>query len=311
MNNTPIVHIVLATYNGESYLSQQLDSIVAQDYENWFLEVCDDGSEDKTTEIVREYMKEEHRITLHQNEKNLGYVKNFMEGIRRSKADYIMLCDQDDIWYQDKISKTLKRMREAEKTAQHGAGVPILVYGDAMNFDSESGKDMGRFHEMSHLDTKKVDTAHLFMENKCIGCTIMLNGAIRSYLEELPEEIRVHDWWLALICCHFGKICYQDEPLLRYRQHGGNMIGGSSYSSYFRKRISQIQKQRQTLRNTVAQGKSFFALYGDKMKQNQKEVAEHFALLYDKNWLVRKADLVRFGFWKSGIMRNIGLFFLL
>lgn len=311
MNNTPLVHIVLATYNGEHYLSQQLDSIVAQDYENWLLEVCDDGSKDGTMEIVRKYMEKDKRITLHENEKNLGYVKNFMEGIRRSKADYIMLCDQDDIWYRDKISKTLKRAMDEEKALQQDAGVPILVYGDAMNFDSESGKDMGRFHEMSHLDTKKVDTAHLFMENKCIGCTILVNGAIRPYLRELPEEIRVHDWWLALICSHFGKVCYLDEPLLRYRQHGGNMIGGSSYSSYFKRRISQIQKQRQTLRSTVRQGKRFLELYGDKMGREQKEVAEHFALLYDRNWFVRKLYLIRFGYWKSGMTRNIGLFFLL
>lgn len=311
MSENPLVHIVLASYNGEKYLSQQLDSIVAQDYENWIVEVCDDGSSDSTLAIVREYMERDRRITLHQNEHNLGYVKNFMEGIRRSSADYIMLCDQDDIWFPDKISKTWEKAQEAQKQQTGGAEAPVLVYSDAINFDSESGEDRGRFHEMGRLNTKKVDTARLFMENKCIGCTIMVTGAIRSYLRELPEEIRVHDWWLALICSHFGKICYLDEPLLRYRQHAGNMIGGSSYSSYFKERISKIREQRQALRDTVIQGKRFYEMYEERMEQKQKETAKHFAMLYDRNFLARKADLVRYGFWKSGIVRNIGLFLLL
>lgn len=311
MSEKPLIHIVLAAYNGEKYLPQQLDSIVAQDYENWMLEVCDDGSADRTAEIVREYMKRDSRITLYQNERNLGYVKNFMEGIRRSSADYIMLCDQDDIWFPDKISKTWKRAQEEQKRLPGGVEVPVLVYGDAMNFDSETGADSGRFHEMSRLDTKKVDTAHLFMENKCIGCTIMVTGAIRSYLGELPEEIRVHDWWLALICSHFGKICYLDEPLLRYRQHAGNMIGGSSFSSYFKRRISKLKEQRRVLRDTVAQGRRFYEMYGERMEEKQQETAKHFAMLYDRNFLARKADLIRYGFWKSGMTRNIALFLLL
>lgn len=311
MSDTPLVHIVLATYNGEKFLRQQLDSIVAQDYENWQVEICDDGSTDSTKNIVKEYVEKDSRFSLHENEHNLGYVMNFLEGIRRSHGDYIMLCDQDDIWYPNKISLTLNRAIEAESLLSSPEKQPVLVFGDAMNFESDSGKDMGRFHEMSHFDTKKVDTAHLFMENKCIGCTILVNKAVRSYLEEMPEEIRVHDWWLALICSHFGKICYVDEPLLRYRQHGGNMIGGNSYSSYVKKRISQLKQQRQTLRDTVAQGKRFFELFQEKMTKEQKEVAEHFALLYNRNWFMRKIDLIRYGFWKSGFTRNVGLLFLL
>ena len=197
------VEIVMATYNGEKYIKGQLDSLLSQSYPDLLVDVCDDGSTDDTVSIVKEYEKKDSRVRLFENKTNQGYIRNFMSGIVRCDSPYIMLCDQDDIWNWDKVELTLEKMKQMERENQEK---PVLVFTDAMNFDSSTGKKLGRFHEMSHLNVKKVDTAHLFMENKCIGCTIMMNRAILPYLKELPEEIRVHDWWLALICSHFGAI---------------------------------------------------------------------------------------------------------
>lgn len=302
------VHIVLATYNGEKYLREQMDSLLAQTYDNLVIEVCDDGSTDGTADLVKEYMALDKRVHLHQNPHNLGYVKNFLEGMKRSSAPYIMLCDQDDIWQRDKVEVTLAAMQQAEKK---GAKGPVLVFTDAINFDSASGEDKGLFHETSHLDVKKVDTAHLFMENKCIGCTMMLNQEVLAYLYELPEEIRVHDWWLALICSHFGTIVYLPEATLRYRQHEGNMIGGSSYSGYFRKRLIHAGEQRQALRRTYQQGAAFCRVFGKRLAPEQLAVARRFADMEQAGWLVRRYRMIRFGFTKSGWIRNIGLFLMI
>ncbi|MCH5252719.1 MAG: glycosyltransferase [Lachnospiraceae bacterium] len=302
------VHIVMASYNGETYIREQLDSLLNQTFTDFHIEVCDDGSTDRTKEIVREYEKRDGRVSLHCNEENLGYVQNFMQGVLRSEAPYTMLCDQDDIWNPDKIEVTLAAMEQAEKQVEN---VPVLVYTDAMNYDSETGKKMGSFHANSHLDTKKVDTAHLFMENKCIGCTVMVNGQIRSFLQKIPEEIRVHDWWLALICSHFGKVVYVNKPTLLYRQHSGNIIGGSSYTSYVKKRLSGIAGQKEALRKTYRQGRAFLALYRDRMDDAQLEIAEHFAGMEHAGWLIRRIDMIKYGFTKSGFVRNAGLFFLL
>ena len=307
MSQNSLVHIVMATYNGAKFLSEQMDSLLQQTYQNITIEVCDDGSTDETCEIVERYRQQDARIILHKNEKNLGYVLNFMEGIRRSDADYIMLCDQDDMWNRDKVEKTLQHMKQ-EETLTEG---PVLVFADAMNYNSDTGEKMGRFHENSHLDVKKVDTAHLFMENKCIGCTIMLNRKIQSYLTELPSEIRVHDWWLALICSHFGRISYVDEPMLLYRQHGGNMIGGSSFGDYFKSRIGAIEKQREALRKTFSQGEAFVCLFGEQMSEEQLDIAKKFAGLAQTGWLKRRHHMLKYGFMKSGLSRNIGLFFLI
>ena len=229
------VLVIMATYNGEKYIKEQLDSLLSQSHPYLLVDVCDDGSTDDTVSIVKEYEKKDSRVRLFENKTNQGYIRNFMSGIVRCDRPYIMLCDQDDIWNRDKVELTLEKMKLMER---ENPEKPVLVFTDAMNFDSSTGKKLGRFHEMSHLNAKKVDTAHLFMENKCIGCTIMMNRAILPYLRELPEEIRVHDWWLALICSHFGAIGYLPEVTLMYRQHEGNQIGGTSYSGYLKKRAA-------------------------------------------------------------------------
>lgn len=303
------IHIVLTTYNGEKYIREQLDSLLENDFKDIYIEVCDDGSSDGTVQIVKEYMERYNCIGFHQNEKNLGYTMNFMEGIRRSQSPYIMLCDQDDIWHRDKIRKTYERMKQFEK--ENMGHIPLMVFTDAMNFDSEDGKELGSFHKNSHLDVEKLDTAHLFMENKCIGCTVMVNEAVRNYLEVLPKEIRVHDWWLALICSHFGKISYMKETTLHYRQHSGNMIGGSSFFDYVKNRISNLHRQREAIRAAFAQGRAFYDIFGEALPEEKREIAFQFARMSRMGMWGRKKAMLRYGFCKSGFIRNVALFLLI
>lgn len=301
------VHIVMATYNGEKYMREQLDSLLSQTHANISIEICDDGSSDETLAIANEYAEKDSRVSLFCNPTNQGYTKNFLQGIMRSEADYVMLCDQDDIWNENKVELTLAAMLQAEETKD----VPILVYTDAMNYDNKTGTELGRFHHSSHLNVKKVDTPHIFMENKCIGCTIMVNRSLVNYVDRTPKEIRVHDWWLALIASHFGKIVYVDEATLRYRQHGGNMIGGDSYQDYVQERVSRMQEQRLVLEKTYLQAKAFIDCYKDKMTEKQLAVAYRFATLGEANWFVRRKRVICNGYRKSGLLRNIGLLLLM
>lgn len=306
--NQDVVHIVMATYNGERFLREQMDSLLCQSYENITIEVCDDGSSDETLAIIHEYCEKDKRVSLHQNKSNEGYVNNFLKGIKRSNAPYTMLCDQDDIWYKDKVEHTLVKMKQIEGEKND---VPILIYSDAMNYDSDTGKELGRFHESSHLNTKKVDTPHLFMENKCIGCTCMVNRRIQTYLGELPEQIRVHDWWLALISSHFGKIAYLNEPTLFYRQHSSNMIGGDSYGDYVKDRLSKVERQRMVLRDTYRQAAAFLKCFRSQMSEEQIRIAEQFAQMEYAGWFGKRKRVIANGFYKSGLVRNIGLMLLM
>lgn len=303
------IHIVLATYNGARYIREQLDSVLANGREDLTVEVCDDGSTDGTLDIVREYEKKYDFIHLYENGKNLGFAKNFLAGVKRSRSPYVMLCDQDDIWDSDKISRTLEAMKKLEEKRGNSGESPLLVFTDARNYDSETGEELGTFHQSSHLATAKTDPAHLFMENKCIGCTVMVNAAVRSYLETVPDEVRVHDWWLALICSHFGEISYLAETTLQYRQHRGNMIGGSSFSAYIKNRVANLKKQREVLVQTFAQGAAFYRMFGDKL--GERTAAWAFSRMGDAGFWRRRWYTVRYGFWKSGFVRNVALMLLL
>lgn len=300
------VDIILATYNGEKYLDEQIASLVNQTYRAIRILVTDDGSTDATSLVVQKWQQKDPRIFWCPNEQNKGYVKNFLDAVGRSESSYVMLCDQDDIWNEDKVFRTMQKMQQLEDGEK-----PVMVFADAMNFDSATGNDLGSFHKNSHLNTKKVDNAHLFMENKVIGCTVMVNDPVKKYLQQLPDEIRVHDWWLALICSHFGTIGYISEPLLRYRQHENNMIGGNRYGSYLKQRLLALREQREVLRATVRQAQAFYDCFSGEMTELQKQTAKQFAGLYDVNWFLRRIRVIRHGFWKSGLGRNIGLLLLL
>lgn len=303
------IHIVLAAYNGAPYLREQLDSILANGRDDITIEICDDGSTDETVQIAREYEEKYEYIRVHENEKNLGYVKNFIEGIKRSQSPYIMLCDQDDIWDADKIARTMREMEKLEQQYTKTGSMPLLVFTDAMIFDSETGRQCGSFHEESHLDATKTDAVQLLMENKCIGCTVMINKAVLPYLDTLPDEVRVHDWWLALICSHFGKISYLAETTLQYRQHRGNMIGGSSFKDYVKKRVSELGRQRKALELTFAQGKAFYRMFQSELEEYPAVRA--FARMGDAGFWRRRLYTIRYGFWKSGWIRNIALLMIL
>ncbi|MDD5935101.1 MAG: glycosyltransferase, partial [Clostridiales bacterium] len=206
------VDVIMATYNGEKYVSEQVVSVLKNHGVEVYLHVFDDGSTDKTIEILQSLRQQYPRhLSIYQNEHNLGVTKNFLCGIRKvmehnHEAKYFMCCDQDDAWNQDKIVKTLKRMKQMEK--RYGVDRPLLVFTDAMVADRNLNEIHPSFYKIQHLQVHKTDLPHLLMENKCIGCTIMINRSFEPYLWEVPNHARYHDWWLALIASTFGNISF-------------------------------------------------------------------------------------------------------
>lgn len=304
-----MVHIVLATYNAKKYIREQLDSILNGDYKDISIEVCDDGSTDSTLDIVKEYIeKYKSIISLHENKKNMGYQRNFLEGVKRSQSPYIMLCDQDDIWLKDKVSLTLKKMKKIEENQKE---YPILVFTDAILYDGVNQEELGSFHKNSHLATEKVDISHLLMENKIIGCTTMVNQKILPYLNVLPKEIRVHDWWMALICATFGQIGYIERGTVLYRQHSNNIIGGTSFVKYFGNRLTSLREQKQVLKATFEQAKAFYELFEGQLSTDRSIVIKRFADIPRRGFLERRIRCIQNGYLKSGVARNVALLLIL
>lgn len=302
------IAIIMTTFNGENYVKAQIESILASTYQDFELYIFDDGSKDNTMSILRSFEKRfPDKVHVTQNEINLGVTQNFLHAVSRTVADYIMFSDQDDVWKPQKMSITLKRMRHME--AQLAKEMPLAVFTDAEVVDQELNVIRNSFHCSSHLNPYKTDLPHLLMENKLIGCTVMINAALRKILQShpLPKQARYHDWWLALIAASMGKIGYVREGTLLYRQHGGNVVGNTSFVAYIQDRLSSVRTQKEALLLSERQAQEFLSLYEDVLSDTKKDIIRCFAGLSQANYLQRRKQILCYGFLKSGIVRNIAL----
>ena len=142
-----LISIAMCSYNGERFIKEQIDSIIAQTYKNFELIIVDDGSKDNTINIIKEYQLKDHRIKLFQNDNNLGFVKNFEKAISLCSGDFIALADQDDVWKKNKLEVFLKNINGN-----------MLIYSDAILIDQHS-KETGKQYETAEaygLDLKQV-----------------------------------------------------------------------------------------------------------------------------------------------------------
>lgn len=304
------INIIMATYQGEEYIKEQIESLLRSEGLNYFISVYDDGSKDHTVDFVKEYVRKyPDKIELIQNEKNYGHCLNFLHGVVDNSYDYVMFCDQDDVWKVDKISKTYAFMKQMEKKQQKE--IPMIVFTDAIIVDENLKEVKPSFHKAGGYDTSKLDLPHMLMENKMMGCTMMINRALINKVKRLPQHARFHDWWLALIAASYGKIAYLPEGTLYYRQHGNNVVGDVSYVSYVKSRIKDLKQQKVAIAATIAQAKEFYQMYGDTLPKHAKRTVEYFLELETANWWKRRMLVMKYGFKKSGFTRNLGLLIIL
>jgi glycosyltransferase involved in cell wall biosynthesis len=302
----------MTTYNGEKYVDEQIRSILNSTYQDFELFIYDDGSTDSTMSILQSYESQyPEKVHAYQNNVNLGVTLNFLHALCKSTTDYIMFCDQDDSWKSNKIATTLKRMRHME--AQIGKDIPLAVFTDAIVVDKELKILNNSFFCSGHLNPKKIDLPHLLMENKLIGCTVMINASLRKVLQShtMPKEARYHDWWIALIASAFGKIGFVNEGTLLYRQHGGNVVGDTGFFAYFKNRIASLDEQREALRALERQAEEFLILYGDLLTEENRDIIQCFANLNQMNFFHKRKQILRYGYLKTGFVRNIGLMFII
>lgn len=313
----PMIDIIMAAYHGEKYIEQQIRSIMDNSYKDICLTVYDDSADvleqDRnrvTVEKIVEKLQEEYKERLRyiKNEQNKGCIRNFLEGLKNSTAEYIMFSDQDDVWLPDKIEKSFDKIRDMEQ--QYGK-VPIAVFSDARVVNERLEVIEESFHRSNHLNTNKLRLANLLMENKLNGCTTIVNAAVREKLITLPEHAKMHDWWVALIAASFGKIAYIKEPTMLYRQHEENVIGNQQYGSYVKKRLKSLGEQRNVLRENMKQAEEFLAIYEEELTKDKKEIIRRFANLYQYNFFLRRYLVIKAGYTKTGFVRNIGVLFVI
>ena len=224
---SPHVHILLGTFNGSRHVQEQLDSIRNQTFTAWTLLVRDDGSQDHTLEIVRRVAAVDPRIEIVLDDgEHVGCVMNFarlaMEALERDAA-YVMFSDQDDIWFSDKIEKTLRVMLRAERKG--GQRKPVLIHTDMDVIDSDGVRvhaSFMSFQKIHHSPRRPLRT--LVVQNFVTGCTAMVNRSLLDRSLPIPPQAIMHDWWLALCAAYTGSVEFVNDATMSYRRHGENAV---------------------------------------------------------------------------------------
>lgn len=297
------VEILLATYNGEVYLREQLDSILNQDYDNWIVRACDDASTDGTYEILTEYKKNyPDKFILEKNEKGYGLAKlNFFHLLKQSSGDYVMCCDQDDVWLPNKISLTLQEMKKLEK-----GDIPVLIHTDLKVVDQTLQVLSDSFFEHSNL-RKEFCYRDVLIQNHVTGCTMMMNRALVELinLETDFESVLMHDWMAAILAAGLGRVGFVDEPTMLYRQHAVNSVGAKKYG--FALLVSKLRNNsiRKSLVETTRQAGQIAKTYESVLSTEYYGLAYHYAQIFNKNKIHRILFYIRNKIWKKGLPRQV------
>jgi len=234
-----LVTIILATYQGEAYLKEQLQSLVSQTYKPIEIHIYDDCSTDNTISIIEEYTNNYPFIKLHQNEKNIGFVKNFEQGIQLSNSNYIALSDQDDIWNKDKIEKQMTLLKELERD---NPSKPILIHSDLSIIDSSGKTTHQSFFKFRGIKyTNEKDIALMLGHSGVMGNTILMNRKLAETAIPFPNPLKTHDYWIALVNEFTGIRGVLDEALLKYRQHSSNTSSPKNTNKVLRSLFLLIQ----------------------------------------------------------------------
>ena len=219
-----VIEVVLPTYNGAAFLEAQLASIDAQTLRPQRVIIRDDGSQDGTPALLRQLQKRYGNwLVLLDSRGNLGCVGNINCLLSATRAPYVALADQDDLWHPDKLASSLRLMEWVE--ASHGNDYPLLVHAD-LNLIDTNGHSLGRtYFENQGLHPQRTGLDDLLLTNVVTGCTVLINRALLRRSTPIPAEALMHDWWLALVASATGSISLLQAANVSYRQHAGNVVG--------------------------------------------------------------------------------------
>ncbi len=270
------VLILLACYNGEKFICAQLDSILNQTYKNWKLIIRDDASADATPLIIEEYCSKfsDKIFILKDSSGNLGSVLNFNALIKYAKSlnedAYIMFCDQDDVWLNNKIEITLNEMIRFEQKSNNSK--PLLVYTNFSYVDEKLNEIRSK---KNYSATKVADLGlrHLIIQNPVYGCTMMINLQLLKIIDHIPLVAENYDHWIALVASAFGEIIYLEKKTVLYRQHGKNISGQHSNDS-LQKRFKRLltKENIKDVDRKITMAASFRETFPQALNPHQKKI---------------------------------------
>ncbi len=301
--------ILLATHNGESYISAQLNSILEQTNTSWKLLIHDDNSTDNTVDIIKQYQKQySSKIQFIDDDISFGNASdnfNFLLGY--IDTEYIMFCDQDDVWKKDKIDKTLQKMKEVEKEGKQA----VLIHTDLVVVDESLQVLNNSFWDYQNLNPKNSNFSHFVIQNNITGCSVMINKKLAKLALPIPKETIMHDWWLGLVASKFGKIAYLNEPTILYRQHLANDTGAKRFDIRFLAQNAKktYKNRKQMFDKYIIQAKKFLEVYQNQLDEETIKMLKDFSNIKSNSWWNRFMILKKYKLFKQDFWRNIGFLF--
>lgn len=272
------IDVLLATYNGEKYVSEQIDSILNQTYDNINLFISDDGSSDATREILAQYEQKDKRVHVFRQPQNLGYIKNFEFLLQQVESEIYMLADQDDVWLPEKIEKSYELLQEEAAD---------LVFGDLLVVNEHLETIYPSFVKYMKLERKIKKYIHTnrlnYLYNCVTGCTVMAKKKFIPLMMPFPKNKKyvIHDYWIGIIMSLQGKVAYLPTPYMKYRQHGNNQVGTDKISHQFTK-LEQV-------RNLFIEVKlEVFGTFVENAHQFPEEMQELNQKAYDYFQMIRQ-----------------------
>lgn len=211
----PIISVAMATYNGEKYIEEQIESILNQTYVDFELIIRDDCSTDSTYKILNEFAIKDRRIVVKRNNINIGFKKNFELLIDDCNGKYIAFADQDDIWEKNHIEILFSII--GNKDVACGNSLLVDQYNNSLGFTMK--EVVGMEHE---IDSERI-CWRLFFDNFVQGSAMLVRKELCDKYLPVPNIVKFHDYWLALVASLKNGVAYTPEIILRYRQHGNNV----------------------------------------------------------------------------------------
>lgn len=312
------VWVLLATYNGEEYLREFLASLQASTYLGWVLYVYDDGSQDETLSILQAF-SQEHPDKIrwadqgHQQRRGAkqAFAHLAQQVLLESRSrDLFAFADQDDIWDATKLMCLVERYKKAKQ--QYG-DIPLLLYSDLVVVDAKGTLLSPSLMAMQNSKPVSYCLSRALVQNAVTGCACLVNFQLLSLALPMPREAIMHDWWLALVACSFGRAIYLPERLVQYRQHASNTIGAKNYGVEYalthlwaglQGRTTRIQ-----LRELVEQCRALskHPRFSDLAGLESHSVIESFTALPEYSFLARCQVMSRYGISRPGLLRNVAL----
>lgn len=258
------VAILMATYNGECYISEQIESILNQTYYNWTLYVKDDLSTDSTLTIVRKYAAIDDRIVLLDSKDKCGAKENFISMLEAIDADYYMFSDQDDVWLPYKVEMSISALLRLEAKYSN---LPLIVHTDLKVVDESLNTICPSLWQMFRIEPSLLNTFDR-LGGHCLvtGCTMAFNRKAKSVCLPMSDAAIMHDVWMALkVYKEKGHIEYIKEPTILYRQHGHNTLGAKDF------RYNYVLNKFKRLRGVIKEDITFYRMlnalsYGSPLK---------------------------------------------